>query len=112
MGNYRCNCLSVSDQTKPYSSGSRNGFWAANLPAVAIVYLYWPALWDNASILYLALVSVWGLVDTAASGERQRRLHKRRITLGPDVLDLHLGLAGGDCVEYQGHGALIVQGRF
>jgi hypothetical protein len=45
-------------------------FWAANLPAVATVYIFWPSLWDKSSILYLALVSVWALVDTAASGEQ------------------------------------------
>lgn len=45
-------------------------FWVGNLPVVAIVYLFWPSLWDNSSILYLALVSVWALVDTAASGEQ------------------------------------------
>jgi hypothetical protein len=45
-------------------------FWAANLPAVALIYVFWPFLWDKMSILYLALVSVWALVDTAASGEQ------------------------------------------
>jgi hypothetical protein len=35
-----------------------------------MVYLFWPSLWEKSSILYLALVSVWALVDTAASGEQ------------------------------------------
>jgi hypothetical protein len=44
-------------------------FWAANLPAVVVVYFF-PPIWESVSILYLALVSVWALVDTAASGEQ------------------------------------------
>jgi hypothetical protein len=69
MGNNRCSLLSASEQTARQFR-LKKWFWAANLPAVAIVYFFWPALWDKASILYLALVSVWALVDTAAGGEQ------------------------------------------
>jgi hypothetical protein len=39
-----------------------------HLPAVALLYFFWPVLWDKASILYLALVSIYALVITAAGG--------------------------------------------
>jgi hypothetical protein len=42
----------------------------AHLPAVVVMYFVWPDLWDKASILYLALVSIYALVITAASGEQ------------------------------------------
>jgi hypothetical protein len=34
----------------------------AHLPAVVVMYFVWPDLWDKASILYLALVSIYALV--------------------------------------------------
>jgi len=43
-------------------------WWVLHLPAVALLYFFWPVLWDKASILYLALVSIYALVITAAGG--------------------------------------------
>jgi len=43
---------------------------AANVPAVVLVYFFWHDLWDRVSILYLALVSILALVDTATGGEQ------------------------------------------
>jgi hypothetical protein len=34
------------------------------------MYFFWPELWDKVSILYLALVSIYALVITAAGGEQ------------------------------------------
>lgn len=42
----------------------------AHLPAVVVVYFVWPELWEKVSILYLALVSIYALVITAAGGEQ------------------------------------------
>ena len=42
----------------------------AHLPAVVVMYFVWPDLWDKVSILYLALVSIYALVITAAGGEQ------------------------------------------
>jgi hypothetical protein len=42
----------------------------AHLPAVVVIYFVWPDLWDKVSILYLALVSIYALVITAAGGEQ------------------------------------------
>jgi hypothetical protein len=35
-----------------------------------LIYFLWPARWDKVSILYLALVSIYALVITAAGGEQ------------------------------------------
>lgn len=47
----------------PLTMRSVNGwasiFWAANFPAVIAVYWLAPDVWKQASILYLALVSVY-----------------------------------------------------
>jgi hypothetical protein len=45
-------------------------FWLAHLPAVVLMYFFWPELWEKVSILYLALVSIYALVITAAGGEQ------------------------------------------
>ena len=45
-------------------------WWVAHLPAVVLMYFLWPGLWDKVSILYLALVSIYALVITAAGGEQ------------------------------------------
>jgi hypothetical protein len=45
-------------------------WWVAHLPAVVLMYFFWPELWDKVSILYLALVSIYALVITAAGGEQ------------------------------------------
>jgi hypothetical protein len=37
---------------------------------VIILYFFWRPLWDDVTILYLALVSIYALVITAASGEQ------------------------------------------
>jgi hypothetical protein len=42
----------------------------SHLPAVVLMYFFWPNLWDKVSILYLALVSIYALVITAAGGEQ------------------------------------------
>jgi hypothetical protein len=34
------------------------------------MYFVWPDVWDKVSILYLALVSIYALVITAAGGEQ------------------------------------------
>jgi hypothetical protein len=34
------------------------------------MYFFWRSLWDEVSILYLAVVSIYALVITAASGEQ------------------------------------------
>jgi hypothetical protein len=45
-------------------------WWVAHLPAVVMLYFFSPGLWDKLSILYLALVSIYALVITAAGGEQ------------------------------------------
>ncbi len=45
-------------------------WWAANVPAVVGLYFLLPSVWENISILYLALVSIYALVLTASGGEQ------------------------------------------
>ena len=45
-------------------------WWVLHLPAVIVMYFVWPELWEKVSILYLALVSIYALVITAAGGEQ------------------------------------------
>lgn len=45
-------------------------WWVSHLPAVVVMYFVWPDVWDKVSILYLALVSIYALVITAAGGEQ------------------------------------------
>jgi hypothetical protein len=45
-------------------------WWVVHLPAVVVLYFVWPDLWDKGSLLYLALVSIYALVITAAGGEQ------------------------------------------
>jgi hypothetical protein len=52
-------------------------FWTANPPGVVAIF-FMPEVWDKVSILYLALVSVWALVDTAASGEQAAKAAKQQ----------------------------------
>jgi len=47
---------------------------------VVLLYFFWPELGDKVSILYLALVSIYALVITAAGGNRWRKPHKTRTT--------------------------------
>jgi hypothetical protein len=45
-------------------------WWYPICPAIVLLYFFWPWLWDKISILYLALVSIYALVITAAGGEQ------------------------------------------
>lgn len=44
-------------------------FWVANIPAVLFLFVFYRSIWDSASILYLALVSIYALVLTAGGAE-------------------------------------------
>lgn len=37
-------------------------FWMANFPPVILIYVFAPQVWKDASILYLALVSIYANV--------------------------------------------------
>lgn len=84
-------------------------WWVSHLPAVVLLYFFWPGLWDKVSILYLVLVSIYALVITAAGGEHVAEAAKEDWQLASLIPDLRLRFTAGDGVEYQVHTTLIVQ---
>lgn len=51
----------IKDDPKVMQSanGWASIFWAANFPPVIVCYIFLPDVWKTASILYLALVSIY-----------------------------------------------------
>lgn len=45
-------------------------FWVSNIPAALFLFIWYRSIWDEVSILYLALVSIYALVLTAGSAEQ------------------------------------------
>jgi hypothetical protein len=45
-------------------------FWVANLPAVLYLFFFHREFWDEISVLYLTLVSIYALVLTAGGAEQ------------------------------------------
>jgi hypothetical protein len=45
-------------------------FWVVNLPAVLYLFFFHREFWDEVSVLYLTLVSIYALVLTAGGAEQ------------------------------------------
>lgn len=45
-------------------------WWVANIPAVLFLFIWHRSLWEQISVLYLALVSIYALVLTAGGAEQ------------------------------------------
>lgn len=45
-------------------------FWVSNVPAALGLYFFYRSVWEQVSILYLALVSIYALVLTAGGAEQ------------------------------------------
>ena len=53
-------------------------FWLANFPPVIVVYVFAPETWKQASILYLALVSIYANVSGHWSAWQAARVEVRQ----------------------------------
>lgn len=54
-------------------------FWLVNLPVVVAIYLLNRPLWEEASILYLAIVSIYAIVESPYTTYKAARAERRSL---------------------------------
>jgi hypothetical protein len=78
----------ASVRDDPILNRSVNGwlvwFWIANFPPVVLIYAYAPGVWQEASILYLALVSIYANVAGHWAAWAAARVEVRQEELSPE----------------------------
>lgn len=62
-------------------------FWAVNLPIVCAVYFFLPDVWKGASILYLAIVSIYANFAGEISGWQAAKVEVRQDEIESDRQD-------------------------
>lgn len=55
---------------KAFRYRAEKWWWVANIPAVLYLFFFHRALWEQISVLYLTLVSIYALVLTAGGAEQ------------------------------------------
>jgi hypothetical protein len=58
-------------------------FWAANMPVILLLYVFARSVWLEASLLYLALVSVQNNLETAYASLTGKRAERRSLENPP-----------------------------
>ncbi len=62
--------LSRCRADKAFRYRTEKWFWASQVPIVSVIVLVWPVTWETISIPYVAFLSVYALVITAAGAEQ------------------------------------------